>query len=83
MIRLRRIAPVKGKRRLYEVDFDDGLRDPIVTRAPHRYLIPSLGVGDSWVVFDAADLAWNGDSGAWESLYFATPQDPPRPRSTD
>ena len=74
-VRVRRLADKKGwrTRARYEVELTDpGATAPTwtrVTSSPVTTIDPYLGVGDAHAVVDAADRAWRGGTGPWESLY--------------
>jgi len=73
MIRMRRLAPGRFRRRVYEVEFTPkGHTEPQwrrVTRTPVTLIDPYLGVGDAWALVHAADEAWDRQAGAWVSLF--------------
>jgi hypothetical protein len=74
-VRVRRLADTTGWRRRarYEVELTEpGATKPAWTRettSPVTAIDRYLGVADTHAVVKAADLAWQGGTGPWESLY--------------
>ena len=74
-VRVRRLPDKKGwrTRARYEVELTEpGADEPSwtrVTTSPVTTIDPYLGVADAHSVVDAADRAWQGGTGPWESLY--------------
>ena len=73
MIRMRRLPPTRFRRRLYEVELisaADGEPGWVrQTRAPVTFVDPYLGVAEAWALVHAADDAWDGETGAWVTLF--------------
>lgn len=75
-LRVRRLQDDKGwlrSHRRYEVEFTpvgaDSAEWVRATESPQHLLEPYLGVADSNSVVKAADGAWDGGAGPWESLF--------------
>lgn len=75
-LRVRRLPDQDGKRRRrrrYEVELTKpGAERPAWTREtsdPVLVIDPFLGVADAHAVVSAADRAWQGGTGPWESLF--------------
>jgi hypothetical protein len=79
-LRVRRVPDAADGRRRYEVELTEpGADHPSWTRETSDALgalEPCLGVADAHAVRDAADRAWRGGTGPWESLFGADRETP-------